>query len=247
MSKLDVERERGMTYMGKSNRRYMVGLIIIAFGVIGLLNNFGVTAISFGYLISLLWPLLLVGAGITLITNRNLSSLITGAILLCLGLTFLGRNAGVFDIDMTNFWQIFWPVIIILIGINVLVKSDHNRGRNIAIMGAVDRTKEPWDLKSAEYTAIMGGIDLDIRQANFIEREVTLNLTAIMGGINLIVPEDIAITCQGTAILGGVDLLGKGSGGIVGSTNIISGDLQNAAKILNLNCTCILGGIEIKR
>ena len=247
MSKQDVERERGVTHMGKSNKRYIAGLIIIAFGVIGLLNNFGVTAISFGYLISLLWPLLLVVAGINLITNRNLSSLITGAILLGLGVIFLGRNAGIFDIDMTNLWQAFWPVIIILIGINVLVKSDHNRGRNIAIMGAVDRTKEAWDLKSAEYTAIMGGIELDIRKANFMEREVTLNLTAIMGGINMIVPEDIAITCQGTAILGGVDILGKGSGGIVGSTNIVSGDPQNAAKILHLNCTCILGGIEIKR
>jgi len=233
--------------LGKASGRHIIGLVVIALGVIGLLNNFGVTAISFAYVINLLWPLLLVVAGINLITNRNLSSLVTGAIILGLGVIFFGRNIGIFDIDMTNFWQGFWPVIIILIGINILVKNKHNQGGNIAIMGAVDRTKEVWDLKSAEYTAIMGGIEMDIRKATFIEREVSLTLTAIMGGITLIVPDDIAITCQGTAILGGVDLLGKGSGGIVGSSVLEIGDPQIAARILHLNCTCIMGGIEIKR
>jgi len=233
--------------LGKSNGRYITGLVIIALGVIGLLNNFGITAISFGYVINLLWPLLLVVGGINLIINRNVTSLVTGAVMLGLGVIFLGRNAGIFDVDMTNFWQGFWPVIIILIGINVLVKSDHNRGGNIAIMGAVDRTKDVWDLKSAEYTAIMGGIELDVRKANFTEREVSLNLSAIMGGITLIVPEDIAIICEATAILGGVDLLGRGSGGIVGNSVLEIGDPQIAARILKLKCTCIMGGIEIKR
>lgn len=233
--------------MAELKGRYVAGLLFIAFGVIALLNNFGVTSISLGYLINMIWPLLLVAAGINLIANRNLSSLVTGAVLLSLGVVFFGSNSGILDIDMTHFWRGFWPVIIIIIGINILAKSKHNQGGNIAIMGAVDKTREEWDLKSTEYTAVMGGIELDVRKANFIEREVFLDLNAIMGGITLMIPEDVAITGQGTAILGGIELMGKGSGGILGHANLESGDIKNAAKILHVNCTCIMGGIEIKR
>lgn len=148
---------------------------------------------------------------------------------------------------MTYFWRAFWPVIIILVGLNILVKSNSNPGRNLAIMGAVDKTKDVWDLTSGEYTAIMGGIELDIRKANFLQREVTLTLSAIMGGITIIIPDDIAITCTGTSIMGGVEMLGKGSGGIVGTTNLQTGDPEKAGQVLHLICTCIMGGITIKR
>ena len=239
--------------MEKSYGRYGIGLLIILIGAIALLNNFGITAVSLSWFLNLVWPLLFVAAGVNWISRGSsgdrgrLAHLVTGAVLVAVGVLFFGANAGLFDLDKTSFWKGFWPVIIILIGINVMFKNEHNISGNTAIMGAVDKTKDSWELSSGDYTAVMGGIDLDIRKANFTEREVTLNLTAIMGGITVIVPEDVAITCQGTAILGAVDLLGKESGGIVGNANMQSGDLQNAARVLHLRCNCIMGGIEVKR
>ncbi len=234
--------------MHKSQGRYLSGLLIISFGVIALLNNFGLANISLRYVINLLWPLLLVTAGINfLLTRHDLSGIAMGGILLGLGVIFLGRNAGLFDFDMRYFWQAFWPVIIILIGVSLLGKNQHNSKGHLAIMGAVEKSREGWELKSAEYTAFMGGIELDVRKASLVEREINLTLTVIMGGITVILPEDMAVTCQGTAILGGVDIMGRGSGGIIGNTNLEIGDLQNAAQIIHLNCICIMGGIEIKR
>jgi len=234
--------------MHKSNSRYLSGILIIGIGVIALLNNFGLTHISFDYLLNLLWPLLLVVAGINLIANRgNLNSVIMGAILVGLGVVFLGRNANLFEIDMRYFWQGFWPIIIILIGISLFNKDKSNNNGHLALMGAVDKNKEAWNIENAEYTAILGGIELDIRKANFSNREVTLGLTAITGGITIIIPEDVAVSCRGTAILGGIEILGRGSGGIISNTNVEIGDLQNAAKVIHFNCTCIMGGIEIKR
>lgn len=243
---------KGEIELKKSHGRLTVGLVIILFGAIALFNNLGIITVSLSWLLNLLWPLLFAAAGINWIAhggrgNRNrLTSLVNGAVLVAVGVLFFGKNAGFFNFDMINFWKGFWPTIVILIGINIMFKHEHNLGGNIAIMGAVDKTKDVWELHSGEYTAIMGGIDLDIRKADFAEREVTLELTAIMGGITIIIPEDIAITCQGTAILGGVDLLGRRSGGIIGNADLQVGDLQNAARVLHLNCTCIMGGIEVK-
>lgn len=235
-----------MTLLEKSNGRYVIGLIIIGVGVIALLNNFGITSISLEYVSNLLWPLLLLLVGINFITRRHLPALVTGAILVGLGTLFFGRNAGLFYVDMTDFWKGFWPVILILIGVNILFKDANNTRGNLAIMGAVDKTKDAWELKSAEYTAIMGGIDLDVRKARFAEREISLSLTAIMGGITVILPDDVAATCNGTAIMGGVEIMGRGSGGIVGNISTQIGDLEKAPKVLHLNCNCIMGSIEIK-
>ena len=234
--------------MQKISGRYLAGILIIVIGVIALLDNFGMVDVSFTYLVSLLWPLLLGIAGINFIVNRrDIPGIVTGSLLIALGVMFLGRNAGFFDINMQKFWQGFWPVIIILIGVSLLSKNKSNSSGHLAIMGAVEKNNAGWELESADYLALMGGIELDIRQATFREREINLGLSAMMGGITVIVPEDVAVTCKGTAAMGGIDLLGRESGGIVGSATMQSGDLQSADKILNLNCFCILGGIEIKR
>lgn len=234
--------------MQRLNGRTILALLVMGVGVIALLNNFGYTQVRFSLLINLLWPLLVALAGINLIVQRqNFAGLVTGAVLTGLGVVFFGRNAGFFDINLRYFWQGFWPLLIILIGLRLLSQSESNSSGNLALMGAVEKNREGWTLKNEEYTAIMGGIELDIRKADFSNREVTLGLTAVMGGITVIVPEDVAVSCKGSALLGGIDLLGKGSGGIFGNTNIEIGDLHSAEKVIHLSCTCIMGGIEIKR
>lgn len=233
--------------MPKSIGRYLVGLLVIAFGVIALLNNFAVTSISLGYVFSLLWPLLIITAGINfLINRRDIAGIVTGLIIVLIGLAFLGRNAHLFYFDMIYFWNIFWPAIIILIGVNIMAKSSQVHSSHFAVMGALEKKQDGWELKSTEYTALMGGIELDIRKASFTEKEISLTLTAIMGGINIFVPDDIALTCNGTSILGGVNIKGQESGGIIGSISTQVGDVKSARHIIHIDCTCILGGIDIK-
>lgn len=234
--------------MRKINGSHVIGLLIVLFGIVALLNNFGIAEISLGYLFNLFWPLLLAIVGVNVLVNhRDLPGIITGAVILAMGVIFLGKNGGFFDVDMTYIWKGLWPVIIIIIGLNFLIKpGNRNTGGNLAIMGSIDKTKETWDLKSTEYTAIMGSIELDLRKAVFSQREVFLNLSVIIGGIDIIVPENTAVSCQGTSILGGVDMMGKGSGGLAGSIDVNFGDPRTASQVLNLNCTCIMGGIDIR-
>ena len=236
-----------MISVPESMGRYLAGLLVIAFGIIALLNNFAVTSISLGYVFSLLWPLLIIAAGINFLLNRrDITGIITGLIILAVGLAFLARNTGFFYFSMDNFWKGFWPLIIILIGINIIGVGKHSGRTHFAIMGGLEQKQEGWELKSTEYTALMGGIELDVRKAHFTEKEISLTLTAIMGGINIFVPDDTAITCNGTAILGGVNVKGQESGGIIGNVSTQIGDLKTAPRIIHIQSTCIMGGIDIK-
>jgi len=228
--------------------RWIVGLLIISFGVLFLLNNLNITDFDISQLISTYWPVLLVLFGLSLLSNKdNKGELISGLIITFLGVVFLGRNTGLFYVNLSVFWKLFWPTIIIIAGLSLLT-GKHNVGKsNFAFLGGIEKKKEPWALESGSYTAFMGGVELDLTIADIPNGETILDLTAVMGGFEITVPKDINVYCEGTVILGGLELLDKSTGGIISSTkssNIVSGSLSDRS--IKIYCRAIMGGIEIK-
>ena len=49
----------------------------------------------------------------------------------------------------------------------------------------------------------MGGADLDLRQAQFAAREVTITINAVMGGADIKVNPQTHVIMEGVGILGG--------------------------------------------
>src|SRR6266545_2975409 len=82
----------------------------------------------------------------------------------------------------------------------------------IGIMGGFSR-KGPW-VAPENFTAVVfwGGGDIDLREARFAEREVTIWAFAVMGGVNVTVPEDAEVDVQGIGIMGGFDDRASGPG-----------------------------------
>jgi class 3 adenylate cyclase len=84
------------------------------------------------------------------------------------------------------------------------------RGRTVtrwtvSIMGGSQR-KGRWRLREkTTAVAVMGGCHLDLRQAEVEGGEIVINAVAVMGGIEIIVPEGIEVELGGIAIMGGKD------------------------------------------
>ncbi|WP_233617881.1 DUF1707 SHOCT-like domain-containing protein [Actinomadura sp. WAC 06369] len=55
-----------------------------------------------------------------------------------------------------------------------------------------------------------GGGKIDLREARFTEGETTIHAWAIMGGVEVVVPDDVAVHVRGLGIMGGFD--GRASG-----------------------------------
>ena len=51
--------------------------------------------------------------------------------------------------------------------------------------------------------ALMGGIDLDLRDALLEDDVVEITAWAIMGGVTVVVPEGIPVECSGFMFMGG--------------------------------------------
>jgi predicted membrane protein len=152
------------------------------------------------------------------------------------------------DIIYFNIWHL-WPVFIILFGYS-LVRQALGRQRAVgrdssgmpesdsyikgfALMGGVVRSSNSQDFRGGELTAVMGGCEIDLRNAVIKEGEAQLEIFAFWGGVEIKVPEDWTVVVQVVPIMGGVeDKSVPPKGG--------------ASKKLVLSGHCIMGGAEIR-
>ncbi len=75
----------------------------------------------------------------------------------------------------------------------------------VSIMGGSQR-KGRWRLQEkTNAVAVMGGCTLDLRNAEVQGSEVVISAVAVMGGIDIVVPEGIEVELGGIAIMGGKD------------------------------------------
>lgn len=87
---------------------------------------------------------------------------------------------------------------------------------------------------------LMGGGELDLRHADFATREVTITAVAIMGGIEIIVPDDIHVRVVGIGFMGAFD---DGRKWDDGTPPHPSPD----APIVTINGLALMGGVEVRR
>ena len=108
--------------------------------------------------------------------------------------------------------------------------------RIIAILGGASR-KGAWHAEPViDIVAVLGGVDLDFREAVLPGKEVVLHATAILGGVDIVIPPEMRVIDDGgVAILGGRDIAGSGA------------EVQPDSPVLRIQGNCVLGGIDVRR
>lgn len=77
--------------------------------------------------------------------------------------------------------------------------------RRFAIFGGFER-KGSWTCpRSMRIIATFGGADLDFREAQMAPGITELKITALFGGVEIIVPPNLAVECDASAIFGGFE------------------------------------------
>lgn len=78
--------------------------------------------------------------------------------------------------------------------------------RSVAIMSGASR-KGRWVVPAKYHVvAVMGGIELDLREATFAEPVTQINVAVLMGGVEIMVPEGVEVHLDAVAIMGGTDM-----------------------------------------
>lgn len=108
------------------------------------------------------------------------------------------------------------------------------RRKTFVLMGG-SGNKGAWVVpKSYIAFAMMGGIELDLREAEYEDTEVTINASCLMGGIGIIVPEGLNVQVHGFGFMGGY------SGTPVGP-------VDPGAPTVHVRGFALMGGVDVKR
>lgn len=112
---------------------------------------------------------------------------------------------------------------------------------SLALMGGVQRSSS-WQVgKSHVNLSMMGGSELDLRKAVLTSRKTSFTLVAIMGGVELLVPETVRVRCTGTGIMGGFEMVDHPS------VTVSMDQLPADAPAITVDGIALMGGVEVVR
>jgi hypothetical protein len=227
----------------KQNRFFssgaLLGGVILLLGVLLTLDNLGV--LDFGD-VFLLWPLLLVVWGGSMMRCPGTLPKLIGGTLGLIGVALLLSNLGVWRVGFGD----LWPLLLIALGLSLLFggrtgsrgvgrKSVSEDGflRRSVTLGGLEQKIAARNLRGGELTAIMGGMELDLRDAEMAGEEMELQVFALMAGIVLQVPVEWEVTNEVTAVAGAVEDKTGGPG-------------DPSPRRLVLRGSAVMAGVEVK-
>jgi predicted membrane protein len=220
----------------RSVPQLIMGLLIVLVGLAFTLDNLGV-ADAERYL--RYWPVALIALGFAKVwRSRDGHGGFGGAIFIIAGTWLLLNSLMVVRLE---FWQ-FWPMLLVLLGVSMVWRSlagragapsdSHAIVSAVAVLGGVNRGNNSKTFRGGDLTAVLGGCEIDLRQAA-IDGEAVIDVFAMWGGIELRVPEDWTVDSRVTPLLGGVEDKTRPPQGATAHRLILRG-------------FAIMGGIEVK-
>jgi hypothetical protein len=114
------------------------------------------------------------------------------------------------------------------------IGGEPGSGVSIAILGGVDRGGTWVVPPRHSVVALLGGVQLDLREARFSQREVTIDVFTMMGGVDITVGEDVEVDVSGVGIMGGFDHRATGPG-VPGAPKV---------RVVGL---ALMGGVNVQR
>lgn len=152
------------------------------------------------------------------------------------------------DTDARQNRKTSWvPIVVIIIAAAIVVVLAVNAPQNgsdrqsmtttdstfnsTAFLSGVERRIMSSTFRGGSASAFMGGVELDFRNATMEGNEAKIDVSALMGGIDIRVPGSWVVINRVSAILGGVD------------DNTTSHD---GNKRLVIEGTVLMGGLDIK-
>lgn len=219
----------------------VLGAMIVVFGLVLTADNFNVLDADS---ILRFWPLVFVAVGLTKLAQSDTpSGQVLGGLIASIGVLMIADAFWEIDLDIGR----LWPLALVAVGGFIVYRaargesacapsgaatSDVQFSEFAFWSGKVRKNASP-GFRRADLTAVMGGVELDLRGASTAAgQEAIIDVFVWWGGVEITVPPDWAVSNQIVAIMGGAD---DSSTGTQASTNrlIVRG-------------FCVMGGVEIK-
>jgi len=216
------------------------GIILLLAGVVLALNALDI--VDFDVFFDGWWTLfIIVPCAVGLVTEREKTGNLIG---LAIGVALLLACLDVIEFDIL--WKLLVPAVIVIIGMKLILggifgnkanemisemkKSGNDPKVGFAAFSGTDMNFNGENFDGADITAVFGGVKCDLRGA-VIEKDCAIKVSAIFGGVDILVPDNVNVKVNSTSVFGGASNKTASHEGAV--TVYVSG-------------VCMFGGVDIK-
>lgn len=117
------------------------------------------------------------------------------------------------------------------------VPSGPSPSSSLALMSGVSR-RGVWTLQDRHTAvAIMGGVELDLREARLPDGEATIVATAIMGGVDIVVNASTRVVVDGVGIMGAFEQ----------ERDRVAPDFDDDSPTVRVTGFALMGGVSVTR
>ncbi|HET9201767.1 MAG TPA: DUF5668 domain-containing protein [Acidimicrobiia bacterium] len=212
--------------------RLFFGLLVVAVGVILLLDNAG--TLDAWEIFSTWWPAVVILAGV-LTFAANPRHWPVALIITAVGTAFLLSNLGVVDAG-----EFIIPAAIIGVGLLVLFgrgmgsrTEAGDRVNSFNVFSGSELASHSKQFQGGSISAIFGGAEVDLSDAA-PAADAQLDVFTAFGGVELKVPEGWQVAVKGLPLFGGIE------------NATVKDTLAADAPKLSVSATVLFGGLEIK-
>jgi hypothetical protein len=212
--------------------RLFFGLLVVAAGVVLLLDNAG--TLDAGEVFATWWPSVLILAGV-LTFAANPRHWPVALIITAVGVTFLLSNLDIVDIG-----DFVIPAVLILVGLLVIFgrglgsrTETGDRVNSFNVFSGSEIASHSKEFQGGSVSAIFGGAEVDLRDTEPAP-DARLDVFTAFGGVEVTVPEGWQVDIKGLPLFGGID-----------NATAKEALAANAPR-LSVSATVLFGGLEIK-
>ncbi len=214
----------------------LMGVLIIAAGAVLLGGNLGL--IDAHFVFRNFGPVIIFLVGAALLARRRHDQVLLGLVLMFVGAWGFATQQQWIKI---HFWAVIGPLLLVLAGGSVVWRA-FNRPAPEGAGDAYIRTFSIFSgselrptvaFQGADLTAVMGGAKLDLSSTTMAQETAIIDVFALMGGAEILVPRDWDVTVRVVSLMGGVSDKRRPA-------------TTPATKHLIIQGMAIMGGVEIK-
>ena len=197
----------------KKTSKILWGVLLVLAGVLLALK--ATDLLQFDIFFDGWWTLIIIiPSVIGLFTERNKTDNLIG---IAVGVVLLLCCQDVISFDLL--WKLLVPGVIVVVGLklalgglfggkaNQMIADMKDQGQKtiegFAMFSGCDRSFAGENFQGAELTAVFGGMKWDLRNA-VIEKDCAIKVSAIFGGIDILVSDNVNVKVDATGIFGGV-------------------------------------------
>lgn len=212
----------------------VLGVLLIAAAALALLARADVIDVELVDLLRTWWPLAVIGLGVVGLMSAPRAWL-GPAVIILVGVILQVNRLGWLRMSL---WELLLPLALLVAGIGLISRgvappsADPDVLSSTVILGGTNPRSSSQAFRGGAFTAILGGIEVDLRSAAIVG-VAEVSVFTFWGGVEIKVPPTWRITVSGLPVLGGWE-------------DKTVQPVDPDAPHLVVNVTAIMAGVEVR-